>query len=205
MGWTLYTFKRQRDKSLRNLAKFPDSHFEPSYYPLLSSPDSFGSKSTKLLNSKGRNVIKQIFTYSWRGKPPLLQVTSRPLQNWSKLFIELITHKSAMKRKQAENPKTRKRGEEGLPDSRSPSAPAPRPEWAGQTLGHKTSPEAQSPGEASVAAGVEQDGGALPRVRSAPATKNTGHSHNYCLVLLLYDSWNLAVPKQCHIRIKKEG
>lgn len=67
-----------------------------------------------------------------------------------------------MKRKQAENPKARKRGEEGLPDSRSPSALAPRPERAGQTLGHKTSPEAQSPGEASVAAGVEQDGGALP-------------------------------------------
>lgn len=130
-------------------------------------------------------------------------MTHRPSQTWSRLFIERITTNQPHKGTQAKNPKTRERGGEGLPDNRTPSALGQRPGWAWQTLSYRTSPQAQVSGEASVEAGVEQEGGALPRVRSAPGAKNNRHSHHSCLAPLLCDSWNWAVPKNVTPRSKE--
>lgn len=94
MGWILDTFKRWRDWGLRNLAKSTGSHFEPSCYPLQIhlAPNLW----TALF--KGRNVYQVNFHFSWKRNPPLSQMTHRPLQTWSRLFIEHVTHKSATQR-----------------------------------------------------------------------------------------------------------
>lgn len=188
-------FKRWRDWGLRNLAKSTGSHFEPSCYPfqIHLAPNLW----TALF--KGRNVYQVNFHFSWKRNPPLSQMTRRPLQTWSRLFIERNNHKSATQR-------NAKLGQEvgkgfltvALPqlwdrDQMSLADPQLQDVTAGPGIRWGL-------GEA----GVEQEGGALPRVRSAPGTENNGHSHHSCLVPLLCDSWNLADLKNVTPR-SKEG